>query len=50
MKILNVIRAKTPVSDTVTDDPISQSGQVNIKLFSENNIPEEIFLYWIKYK
>ena len=35
MKILNVIRAKTPVSDTVTDDPISQSGQSNIKMFFE---------------
>jgi len=48
MKILNVIRAKTPVSDTVTDDPISQSGQSNIKMFFEDNIPEENFLYWIK--
>lgn len=48
MKVLNVVRAKTQVSDTVVDDPIGQSGQNNVKLIPEEKIPAKFFLYFIK--
>ena len=43
MKILNIVRSKTSVSDTVTDDPILYSGRLH-----ENKIPNDFFLYVIK--
>jgi hypothetical protein len=48
MKTLNFIRASTLVSDTNTDDPITQTGNYNIRPFSETNIPSDFFLYVIK--
>lgn len=46
MKMLNVVRSMTPVSDTKTDDPIF-FGE-NIDVFSENELPQDFFLYVIK--
>jgi hypothetical protein len=43
MKILNIVRSKTLLSDTVTDDPILYSGRLH-----EKEIPKDFFLYIIK--
>ncbi len=48
MKLLKIVKATTPVSDVYTDDPLAQSGQDNVKVFSELNLPNEFFLYLIK--
>ncbi len=48
MKMLYVVRANTPASDTDTDDPIGQTGQDNVTVLPEKNIPERFFLYLIK--
>ena len=48
MKTLKFIRAQTSVSDIITDDPITQTGSQNIKRFTEKNIPDDFFLYFIK--
>ena len=48
MKTLNFIRATTLLSDFNTDDPITQTGNQHIKCFSEKEIPDDFFLYFIK--
>lgn len=48
MKVLNVVRSKNLVSDVLTDDPIGQTGQDNVKIYSEENLPNSFFVYFIK--
>jgi len=48
MKVLNVVRSKNSVSDVITDDPITQTGQDNVKIFNEENLPTDFFVYFIK--
>jgi hypothetical protein len=48
MKTLKFIRATTLVSDFNTDDPITQTGNQNIKCFTQTTIPDDFFLYFIK--